>query len=94
MVFINWAIDVLQKDHQKDAYANLKKIFQYGLIPETRNHEVGIASNRKKVSYGEFAVKSCTHCPSHAGNQLDLKFYFDIIQSLFYYNVIEPRQNW
>lgn len=47
MVFIDWAIDVLHWDFQKDAIANLEKILRCRLFSEIRKYEGGIASNRK-----------------------------------------------
>ena len=34
--------------------ANRKKLSQFELLTATRQHEVGITSNRKSASYGEF----------------------------------------
>jgi len=36
---------------------------------ETRRHEVGIASNRKSASCGEFVLEFSTHRPSRSGNR-------------------------
>lgn len=52
--------------------ANRKKLSQFELLTATRQHEVGITSNRKSACYGEFVPRPCTHRPSHAGSQ----FYF------------------
>lgn len=35
---------------------------------ETRRHEVGIASNRKSASCGEFVLEFSTHRPSRSGS--------------------------
>ncbi len=49
-----------------------KKPPQFRLFSATREHEVGIASNRRSACYGEYVPGSCTHCPSHHGSW----FYF------------------
>ena len=38
---------------------------QFGSQSATRLREVGIASNRKSASCGEYVLGSCTHRPSH-----------------------------
>ncbi len=38
---------------------------QFGLISATRDHEVGIASNRTSARCGEYVPGPCTHRPSH-----------------------------
>ena len=38
---------------------------QFGLFSATREHEVGIASNRGSARYGEYVPGPCTHRPSH-----------------------------
>ena len=48
--------------------ANRKKLSQFRLLTVTRQHEVGITSNRKSACYGEFVPGPCTHRPSHAGS--------------------------
>ena len=40
---------------------------------QLREHEVGIASNRRSACYGEFVSKPCTHRPSHNGNEICTK---------------------
>src|ERR1700738_4200247 len=50
--------------------ANLKKPSQFGLFSATREHEVGIASNRGSACRGEYVLRPCTHRPSHHGNWL------------------------
>ena len=48
--------------------ANLKKSSQFGLFSATREHEVGIASNRRSACCGEYVPGPCTHRPSHHGS--------------------------
>ena len=50
-----------------------KKFPEFGLFSATREHEVGIASNRRSARYGEFVSKPCTHRPSHSENFHALK---------------------
>ena len=38
---------------------------QFGLFSATREHEVGIASNRRSAYCGEYVPGPCTHRPSH-----------------------------
>ncbi len=45
----------------------------FELKTATRLHEVGIVSNRRSASYGEFVLKLFTHRPSHAGSGPGLK---------------------
>ena len=56
------------------AKANLQKLSQFELFSVTREYEVGIASNRKSSSYGEYVIKFSTHRPSRHGNWFYLKF--------------------
>src|SRR5436305_7662435 len=53
--------------------ANLQKPSQFGLLSATREHEVGIASNRGSACRGEYVPGPCTHRPSHHGSWLYLK---------------------
>ena len=48
--------------------ANPKKSSQFGLFSATREHEVGIASNRGSACHGEYVPGPCTHRPSHHGS--------------------------
>ena len=41
---------------------------KFGLFSATREHEVGIASNRGSACRGEYVPGPCTHRPSHPGN--------------------------
>src|SRR6202163_4160122 len=74
MVLTGWATPVLQWRGQWDAMerscANLKKPSQFGLLSATREHEVGIASNRGSACRGEYVPGPCTHRPSHHGSWL------------------------
>lgn len=54
---------------------NRENLPQYGLIPENRNHEDEIVSNRKLVRYGELKIKFCTHRPSRSENELNRKWF-------------------
>ena len=45
-----------------------KKPSQFGLFSATREHEVGIASNRGSACHGEYVPGPCTHRPSHHGS--------------------------
>ena len=72
MALMVWATHVLQWRLQWEAIsrggAKPKKPSQSGLFSETREHEVGIASNRRSERYGEYVLRSCTHCPSWHGS--------------------------
>ncbi len=50
-----------------------KKPSQFGLFSATREHEVGIASNRRSACYGEYVPGPCTHRPSYHGSWFYLK---------------------
>ena len=41
--------------------ANPKNLSQFGLFSATREHEVGIASNRGSACHGEYVPGPCTH---------------------------------
>ena len=77
MALMGWATHVLQWEWQKEAtwqhWANPQKFPKFGLFSATREHEVGIASNRRSARYGEFVSKPCTHRPSHSENFHALK---------------------
>ena len=72
MALMDWATHVLQWRGQREAIwrhgANPQRSSQFGLFSATREHEVGIASNRRSACYGEFVSKPCTHRPSHNGS--------------------------
>ncbi len=72
MALMGWATHVLQWWLQWAAssrgQANLKKPSQFGLFSATREHEVGIASNRGSARRGEYVPGPCTHRPSHHGS--------------------------
>jgi hypothetical protein len=53
-----------------------KKPSQFGLFSATREHEVGIASNRGSACRGEYVPGPCTHRPSHHGSWSRLKPVF------------------
>ena len=53
--------------------ANPQKPSQFGLFSATREHEVGIASNRGSACRGEYVPGPCTHRPSHHGSWFYLK---------------------
>ncbi len=67
-----WATRVLQWRLQRAAtlrkVANPEKSSQFGLFSATREHEVGIASNRGSACRGEYVPGPCTHRPSHHGS--------------------------
>jgi len=44
------------------------KIILVRIVLCNREHEVGIASNRRTASYGEFVSRPSTHRPSRHGN--------------------------
>ena len=50
-----------------------KKPSQFGLFSATREHEVGIASNRRSARCGEYVPGPCTHRPSHHESGLNQK---------------------
>ncbi len=50
-----------------------KKLPQFGLLSATREHEVGIASNRGSACRGEYVPGPCTHRPSRHGSWFYLK---------------------
>src|SRR5690606_34837895 len=72
MALIGWATHVLQWHLQWAAKgrpgANPQKPSQFGLLSATREHEVGIASNRGSACRGEYVPGPCTHRPSHHGS--------------------------
>ncbi len=77
MALIGGATHVLQWHLQRVATvqtdANPQKMSQFGLLSATREHEVGIASNRGSACHGEYVPGSCTHRPSHHGSWFYLK---------------------
>lgn len=72
MPFMNWATHVLQGGCQWDAIAQAgakpQKSSQFELFSATREHEVGIASNRGTPRHGEYVIKPSTHRPSRQEN--------------------------
>ena len=48
--------------------ANPQKSSQSGLFSATREHEVGITSNRGSARHGEIVPGPCTPRPSRSGN--------------------------
>jgi len=77
MALMGWATHVLQWRGQREAIwrhgANPQLSSQSGLFSATREHEVGIASNRKSARYGESVSSLCTHRPSHNGSEICTK---------------------
>jgi len=77
MALTGWATHVLQWRWQWAAMgrpgANPQKPSQFGLFSATREHEVGIASNRGSARRGEYVPGPCTHRPSHHGSWFYLK---------------------
>nr|GEU34979.1 ribosomal protein S10 [Tanacetum cinerariifolium] len=57
----------------KQGGANPERLPQFGLFSATREHEVGIASNRGSACRGEYVPEPCTHRPSHPGNRFHPK---------------------
>ena len=72
MTLINWATRVLQRQLQREAMvkagANPQKLSYFGLFSATREHEVGITSNRGSARHGEIVPGSCTPRPSRSEN--------------------------
>ena len=72
MTLMGWATHVLQWRSQKEAMmqigANPQKSSQSGLLSATREHEVGITSNRGSARHGENVPGPCTPRPSRSGN--------------------------
>ena len=59
----------LNKEKQdREVEQNSKTTSQFRLQAATRQHEVGIASNRRSECCGECVPGSCTHRPSHHGS--------------------------
>ena len=54
--------------------ASLQNFPKLGLVSATRDHEPGIASNRRSECYGEIVPESCTPRPSHFGSLFSLKW--------------------
>ena len=54
--------------------ANLEKSPQFRLFSATREHEVGIASNRGSARHGEYVLRFCTHRPSRLESWFYLKW--------------------
>jgi hypothetical protein len=77
MALTSGATNVLQWQSQWAATsredANLQNLSQFGLFSATREHEVGIASNRASACRGEYVPGSCTHRPSRHGSWFYLK---------------------
>src|SRR6516162_7976835 len=77
MALMGWATHVVRWRWQRAATgrprANLEKPSQFGLLSATREHEVGIASNRGSACRGEYVPGPCTHRPSHHGSWFYLK---------------------
>lgn len=60
------------------------------MFSATREHEVGIASNRKTARYGEYTSRPSTHRPSRHGNYVIASKYkqlFKINVSLLFVGV-------
>ena len=55
------------QDGNMEQILNFRRSSDFELLA-TREHEVGIASNRRSACYGEFVSKPCTHRPSHNGS--------------------------
>ena len=72
MTLMGWATHVLQWQLQREAMAqagaNPQKLSQFGLFSATREHEVGITSNRESARHGELVPGPCTPRPSRSGN--------------------------
>ena len=72
MTLMSWATRVLQLQLQKDAMvragANPQKLSYCGLFSATREHEVGITSNRGSARHGEIVPRFCTLRPSRSEN--------------------------
>ena len=77
MTLMGWATHVLQWRLQKEAMvkagANPKKPSQFGLFSATREHEVGITSNRGSARHGESVLGPCTPRPSRSGSRMHRK---------------------
>lgn len=71
MALMSWATHVIQWQSQKEAMMRVgaipKKVATFRLFSATREHEVGIASNRRSARYGEYVNKPWTPRPSHSG---------------------------
>src|SRR6516225_9395563 len=74
MALMRWATHAAAWGAQRAAsgrpWPNLKKPSQFGLLSATREHEVGIASNRGSACRSEYVPGPCTHRPSHHGSWL------------------------
>ena len=57
-----------REERSCEAEPILEKLSQFGLFSATREHEVGIASNRGSACRGEYVPGSCTHRPSRHGS--------------------------
>ena len=93
MTLMDWATHVLQGRLQREAMmrvgANPKRSPQFRLLSATREHEVGITSNRGSARHGEFVPGPCTPRPSRSGNRVDWKTY-----QLFFYSFILVSSLW
>ena len=67
--------DNYKKLYKKEILRKSLKIILFGLKTAIRLYEVGITSNRRSASYGEFVLRPCTHRPSHAGREPCLKLF-------------------
>ncbi len=59
---------VLTKGSKTATSSKSPKVSQFGLLSATREHEVGITSNRRSACCGEYVLGPCTHCPSRHGS--------------------------
>ena len=66
-------IDNYKELYNKAIWSKSLKIIVFGLKTAICLYEVGITSNRRSESYGEFVPWPCTHRPSHVGNKFCLK---------------------
>ncbi len=94
MTLMNWATHVLQGRPQKEAMtrvgANPKRSPQFRLLSATREHEVGITSNRGSARHGEFVPGPCTPRPSRSGSRVDWKTYHLVSYYFIYASLFRP----
>ena len=69
--------------------ANPKRSPQFRLLSATREHEVGITSNRGSARHGEFVPGPCTPRPSRSGSRVDWKTYYLVSYYFIYASFLD-----
>ena len=78
----------MTKGGNGESWSESSKIVFSELLSATREHEVGITSNRGSARHGEIVPRPCTPRPSRSENSIHLKllhFYQNSKSQLFLY---------